>query len=193
MWVKRPANEKVDEAITRQWADEIRASASSGDWIMARSYTLLGDMITLATGGDEYSHSAIYDAERGTVIEAISPVVREVPLDVFVHRYHHLVVVRPAELGEKDLHESLLRARAQIGVPYDHLGLLGLDDPQRFYCSEFLPWAIRAEERGIEVPKVVGPSHLTGYGEVVYYSGAREDMVARGLVNDAPRFAARSR
>src|SRR5262245_11545984 len=98
MMVHRPEQPAVDKAITRMWADEIRANAQDGDWIMSRSYYLVGDVISAFTPGEDLSHVSIYSARTGTVIEAVTPVVREIPLEQLVERNHYVFVVRPSRM-----------------------------------------------------------------------------------------------
>ena len=78
--VKRPADPDIDHAVTRMWASEVKRVARDGDWILTRSYYLVGDAIAAATPGESLSHASIYDAERGSVIEAVGSGVREIPL-----------------------------------------------------------------------------------------------------------------
>src|SRR5688572_28148195 len=79
--VKKPLDEGANRAVTSLWAHDVRRTAQTGDWILSRSYSMTGDLITFATPGESLSHASIYDAERGTVIEALHPAVREVPLE----------------------------------------------------------------------------------------------------------------
>jgi hypothetical protein len=60
--------------------------ARSGDWILTRSYSKTGDAIVGLTSGESFSHASLYDAERETIIEAVSPVVHEVPLEKLLAR-----------------------------------------------------------------------------------------------------------
>ncbi|HLU69024.1 MAG TPA: YiiX/YebB-like N1pC/P60 family cysteine hydrolase [Kofleriaceae bacterium] len=172
MVVKRPADERGNQAVTALWADEIRRTAQSGDWILSRSYSMTGDLIALATPGESLSHASIYDAERGTVIEALNPLVREVPLEHLLARNHHVIVVRPRGLDQEQRLASVARARAQVGTPFDFGGLVGAGDRERFYCSELVLWASQLEGTA---GRLVTPSELIEHGEVIYFSGARDD------------------
>jgi hypothetical protein len=50
------------------------------DFLLGVSVLVLGlsAACSVASIGEEISHAVIYDAERGTIIEAITPTVREV-------------------------------------------------------------------------------------------------------------------
>src|SRR5690242_8594952 len=76
MYADRPKNKAIDRAIDRMWAEEIRAVARDGDWILSRSLTPEGDMIATLVGGEQYSHASVVDVTHGTVVEATTPEVR---------------------------------------------------------------------------------------------------------------------
>lgn len=162
----------MNDAVTAMWARDVRRFAKTGDWILTRSYSLTADMIDVASAGPPVAHVAIYDAEQGTVIEAISPRVREVPLEHLLDRNHIAIVVRPAGLTDLERRQSVHRARAMVGAPFDYVGVLGVDTEGRVYCSEL---ALRAI--GADLPRVgaIAPSSLVAYGDVVYVSGERDD------------------
>lgn len=187
--VERPHNPAVvDRAISERWAREIQRSARDGDWILTRSYALMADGIVVTTGGDAdgtpMSHASIYSAERGTVIEAIGGGVREIPLADLMQRNHYAVVVRPTGMSAAAQQAAVVRARAQVGRPYDVSGIFGLDTPDKFYCSELVWWASDGDARfGAET--VITPSEMMQHGEVVYWSGPRDDAQLTAAVTDA--------
>ncbi len=186
--VERPHNSTVvDHAISDRWAHEIQGNARDGDWILTRSYAFMADGIVVATGaGAEtpMSHASIYSAEHGTVIEAIGGGVREIPLAELMQRNHYAVVVRPAGMSEAAQHAAVVRARAQVGKPYDVGGIFGLDTADKFYCSELVWWASDGDARyGGET--VITPTEMLAHGEVVYWSGPRDDAQLTAAVTDA--------
>ena len=71
--VHRPADPQIDQTVTQMWADEVRAVAQDGDWILSRSYYFIGDVISAFTPGEDLSHASIYSAKTGTVVEAVTP------------------------------------------------------------------------------------------------------------------------
>jgi len=172
--VSKPDNADLNRRITAMWSRDVHRVAKSGDWILTRSYSLTGDVITTATRGEEVSHASIYDARTGTIIEALRPHVREVPLESLLDRNDLVIVIRPSGLSEAQRAASVDRARARVGAEFDLTGMLGLgDDPDEFYCSELVYWASGIEDP--ERPRIIAPADLMKYGEVVYYGGRRSD------------------
>ena len=154
------------------WASDIRRVARDGDWILTRSYSAIGDLIVAGTSGPEISHASIYDAERGTAIEAVSSGVREVPLDDLLERNRIAIIVRPHDLDAHQRRASVRRARSVIGRSFDTAGMFGLESSKRFYCSELVVWA-----SGLELDDlVITPASLIEHGEVIYLSGNRESV-----------------
>jgi uncharacterized protein YycO len=173
--VKRPDDTTADAAITKMWAAEIRKVARDGDWLLTRSYYAVSDGIVVFTRGEDLSHASMYDAKRDTIIESIESGVREMPLEQLVGRNHYVIVVRPTGMTAADQAEALARARGVIGAPYDISGMFGVDTPNEFYCSELVYWASQTEARSGRKETVVTPSDLMKYGEVIYWSGKRDD------------------
>jgi len=190
MVVKRPTQPAVDAAITSMWTEEIRRVAQDGDWILTRSYSMAGDAISTFTPGVALSHASMYEAGRGTIIEAFRPLVRESRLQDLVARNHYVIIVRPGQLDEAARHASLVRARSKLGTRFDVGGMFGFDDPEEWYCSELLFWAAGVGTRTGDEPLVVTPSDLLKYGQVVYWSGERTNPE---VMADAAGRVARSR
>ncbi len=170
--IEKPADNATNQVVTAMWARDVRRTAQTGDWILSRSYSFTGDIIAGATRGESLSHASIYDAERGTVIEALMPAVREVPLENLLARNHLVIVVRPTGLTQEQRLASVERARSQVGAKFDIGGMLGAGADDRFYCSELVLWASGLDGTA---GAVVTPSELVQHGEVVYYSGQRSD------------------
>lgn len=188
--VARPEDKRVDAAVTAMWAHEIYGIARDGDWVLTRSYYALGDAIALATPGEDLSHASIYDASRDTVIEAVGSGVREIPLATLIARNHYVIVVRPSGMSAADQRGALRRARAKVGVAFDTAGMFGFDDPDTFYCSELVWWASQTEARSGHRKLVITPSDLMSYGEVIYWSGKRDDPKIMTLATERrPRVA----
>lgn len=174
---KKPESAKLNAATTDLWAQDIRRVAKSGDWILTRSYSKTGDAIVGVTVGESFSHAVVYDAERGTVIEAINPEVREVPLEQLLKRNRYAVVVRPIDITDAQREATVSRARSAVGASFDYRGMLGIDDKDRFYCSELAAWASQIPDQ----PIIVTPADLYDRAEVVYISGARDDAEVQSL------------
>ncbi len=182
--VKRPADPVVDTAVTAMWTTEIGGVARDGDWILTRSYYLIGDAIAATTPGESLSHASIYDAEHHTVIEAVGGGVREIPLSQLVGRNHYLIVVRPSNMSAQDQHEAVVRARTKIGSKFDVTGMFGIDHEDAFYCSELVWWASQTEARSGMHERIITPSNLMSYGEVIYWSGKRDDDQVMALATN---------
>jgi uncharacterized protein YycO len=174
---KKPESSELNQATTDLWARDIRRVAKSGDWILTRSYSKTGDAIVGVTKGESFSHAVVYDAERGTVIEAITPKVREVPLEQLLKRNRYAVVVRPIDISDEQRQATVARARSAIGASFDYRGMLGIDDKDRFYCSELAAWASQIPDQ----PTIVTPADLYDRAELVYISGARDDAELQSL------------
>ena len=184
--VHRPKDETIDKAISKRWAREIRAVAKTGDWILSRSYYLVADGIALGTGGVALSHASIYDAETDTVIEAVESGIREITLEKLLERNHYAIVVRPPELSDEEATMALSLARSQLGGAFDGAGMFGMNDKDTYYCSELVWWAVGGDQR-FGQQSVITPSEMLGYGEVVYWSGARDDAQMQGIAADEVR------
>jgi hypothetical protein len=193
--VKRPENKDVDAAVTAMWAHEVHGMAQDGDWILSRSYFLLADGIAKTTGGVDLSHASIYDAKRDTVIEAVGAGVREIPLAELIQRNHYIIVVRPNGMPAAERARSVERARTRVGTEFDKAGLFGFDDKSKLYCSELVWWAAQMELRTGDHQRVITPSELMDYGQVVYWSGQRTDQQVMALAMErdtqSVQFAAR--
>jgi hypothetical protein len=172
--VKRPSDPALDHTVTEMWADEIRAVAQDGDWILSRSYYFVGDLISLAPGED-LSHASIYSAKTGTVIEAVRPVVREIPLEQLIARNHYVILVRPSKMSAEERAAAVTRARGQLGVAFDSRGMFGLDDAEKWYCTELVYWASGVAARHHDRQTVVTPPEMLQFGQVIYWSGQRTD------------------
>jgi hypothetical protein len=174
LYADRPRDRAVDAAVDQMWADEIRRVARDGDWILSRSLTPQGDFIVTITRGEEFSHASMVDVTRGTIIEAITPVVRELPLEELLARNRYVVVVRPYGLTAEESKAALERARGELGKEFDFFGFIGYPEPGKWYCTELVYWASGFEETA-GAQAVIVPSELVQFGEVIYYSGRRDD------------------
>ena len=175
--VHRPEDKVADSAVTDLWAAEIRNVARDGDWFLSRSYYAVGDVIALTTRGEDLSHAALYDKTRDMVVESVGEGVREVPLVTFLKRNHYVIVVRPDNMTAADQAHALARAKTKIGLPFDIRGMFGFDNPDAWYCSELVYWASQTEARSGKHETVVTPPDLMKYGEVIYWSGKRDDAM----------------
>lgn len=179
--VKRPEDKQVDVAVTEMWTNEIASTARDGDWILSRSYYAIADAVSKIAPGEELSHASIYDAKRGTIIEAVNAGVREIPLADLVQRNHYIIIVRPRHLSAEEGTAAVARAHAAIGTPFDHMGFFGLQNDNKFYCSELVWWASQGEAKNGVHETIITPANLMQYGEVIYWSGKRNDAQVQAL------------
>jgi uncharacterized protein YycO len=173
--VKRPENQVADKAVTQLWADDIKRVAQDGDWLLTRGYFATSDVISLLTSGEDVSHASIYDAKKGTVIEAVGAGVREVTLEELLHRNHHIIVVRPTNMTAAERAHAVTRARSRLGQEFDKGGMIGLGTNDKVYCSELVWWASQSELHDDVHERVITPTELMKYSTVVYWSGERTD------------------
>ncbi len=173
--LKRPENPVADKAVTQMWADDIKRVAKDGDWLLTRGYFVTSDAVSVFTDGEDISHASIYDAKRGTIIEAVNSGVREITIEELLRRNHHVIVVRPTNMTDAERTRSVQRARSRMGHGFDHAGLFGFDNNETVYCSELVWWAAQGELRTGVHETVIKPSELMNYSSVVYWSGARTD------------------
>lgn len=170
--VERPQEKRLDDAYAQMFTQEAAHTVQDGDIVLRRGYAVLSDVITLATSGPDVSHAGIYDATTGTVIEAVDGGVTERALTDYVRGSHRVVIVRTS-LPTAERRAAVLRARGTIGTGFDYSGFVGLDDPDRFYCSELVAWAYHADRLGLDTSGLVAPGDLVQIGETVYDSGER--------------------
>ena len=189
--VKRPADTTADAAVTAMWTHEIANVARDGDWLLTRSYAAVGDVIAVGTLGEDLSHASIYDAKSGTVIEAIGSGVREIPLAQLVGRNHYIIVVRPSHMTAEEQTQAVERARTKVGAKFDYAGMFGFNADDKWFCSELVAWASQTEARNGVHETVMTPPDLMKYGEVIYWSGKRDDAqvmaVAKGRAEHATK------
>lgn len=185
--LKRPTNADADTAVTELWASDVKRMAQDGDWILSRGYYMSSDAIATLTTGEDLSHASIYDAKRGTVIESVGSGVREIPVEQLLQRNAHIIVVRPSGMTEQQRTRSVERARSRVGQKFDVTGLIGIDTKDKVYCSELVWWASQVELRTGAHETVITPAELMDYGQVVYWSGSRDNAQVMELALEQER------
>lgn len=174
--VSRPKDHKLDDAYTTMWVTDLRDHAQDGDLVLRRGYAVLSDLILMVTPGPAMSHAAIYDGQTGTLIDAVSSGVREVPADAFMKASHRWMIVRPAGMSPSQRRAAVARARASIGTGFDFAGFVGIDNPDRFYCSELVVWALGIRDEMFAGDPLVTPAELAKIGPTVYASADRGEL-----------------
>jgi hypothetical protein len=158
----RRSDDRADHAaVTQLWDDEVRRIARDGDWIIARAS---------ATGTLVYA--GMYDHTHATLVEADDAgAIRETPLGDALARSHSLIIVRPSNMTAVDAADALARARTRLGT--EHPG-----NP-----AGFLTWASQTAARAGSSDTAT-PADLMRYGEVVYWSGGRDDEQVMVLASE---------
>ena len=160
--------------VTDHWVDVVRRRAEHGYWLVVRG-THIGDQAVAAGSAATLTHAAIYDAERGEIIEAVGSGVTSGPLRELLAQSHRLQIVRPRGFAEESGRRAVARARGHIGYHYDWLGTLGLQSDRRYYCTELCVDAYGAREAGWMPDGVIHPEHMARHGAVVFDSGPRPE------------------
>ena len=178
--------------VTDQWMKEVENKAANGYWLVVRG-THIGDQIVAAATAAKLSHAAVFDAERGEVIEAVGRGVVRTPLRELLAQAQRLLIVRPRDYTPEAGKKAVERARAVIGHRYDWLGTVGAQSDRRFYCTELCVYAYDARKLGWIDDGVVLPEKVPELGEVVFDSGPRDTVaVVKAIPEELrKRFASR--
>jgi len=156
-----------DAATTAQ----VRSLGRSGDWLVIRGYHLSDHLVASLTN-KPFSHAAVLDRENDAVIEAEAQGVHVTALPEFVAKSHRLLLIRPMWSDDATAAAAVRKARAVVGRPYDFMGLVGLDVPERFYCSGLTIEVYRPSIRETDlVPRPVEPGQLHYWGRILFDSG----------------------
>ena len=171
--VERPPAAELRAAGDAQTLERVRALGRDGDWLVIRGYHLSDNFVATVTN-NPFSHAAVLDLERDRVVEAEAKGIHFTPLAEFVAKSHRLLLIRPVWSDAASAPAALARARSLVGRPYNFAGLLGVDVPESFYCSELTLEVYRPYLRpGDVVPRPIEPGKLHYWGRVLYDSGAR--------------------
>jgi hypothetical protein len=146
-----------------------------GDWLVARGIHETDNFIAGVTNMLLF-HAAIYDMENDEVIEANGSGVHTTALKDFLSKSQRVMVIAPIWANGQTRVAAVKRAKNQIGLNYNYTGLIGLDTPNSFYCTQL---AIDAYKEAIDtnppqnpLPKVVKPGQMYHWGRIIYDSGA---------------------
>jgi protein tyrosine phosphatase (PTP) superfamily phosphohydrolase (DUF442 family) len=173
------------EAETDQWMRVVSEKGDHGGWLVVRG-THVGDQTVAALTLGTLSHAVVLDKERMEVIEAVATGVKVTPLRALLAQAHRMQLVRPPGWTPESGKAAVERARSRVGRKYDWLGLVALQDGNRFYCTELAVDAYDGRARGWQINPVVFPSDIARIGALVFDSGPRD----AGSVLEA-RFARR--
>lgn len=165
---------KSPEAVVEDEAfkTSILNASENGYWLVVRGYKITDHMVATSTLSD-YSHAAILDIKNKTVIEADSKGVHETNLDNFIHNSFLITVVKPLGYDVYKGDSAIMIARGKIGKPYDFLGLIGVNESEKYYCSELTLFCYPGIRKIQKIPQVIKPSYLLKLGETVYETPER--------------------
>ncbi|MDR2080941.1 MAG: hypothetical protein LBP54_03520 [Campylobacteraceae bacterium] len=154
---------------------ELKNVLTHGDWLVIRGIHESDNFIAGATNMP-LSHAAIYDANTDEAIEADGSGVHTTALKDFLAKSQRVMVIAPIWANEQTRAAAVSKARDKIGLNYNYTGLIGLDTPNSFYCTQL---AIDAYKEAIEasppqnpLPHVVKPGQMYHWGRIIYDSGA---------------------
>lgn len=162
------------EARSSRMLEAVQRLGAPGDWLVIRGFHATDDLVSAVTNAP-FSHVAIFDPERHQVVEAEGKGLHATPLADFTRKAQRLMVVRPMWASDPGLQQSAVeKARSLVGRPYDFTGLIGLNVPGRYYCSELAVavYGSQVDRRRDHIPPVIPPDQLPYWGTVLWDSGA---------------------
>jgi hypothetical protein len=169
--IEIPPEREAKEAHDAATLAAVRELGRPGDWLVSRGYHATDNLVAALTN-KPFSHAAVLDLERGQVIEAESQGVHISTLAAFVAKSHRLLLVRPIWATGESAAAAVVEARRLVGRPYDFLGLIGVNVPDTYYCSELAVVVYRPYIRQHElIPRPVEPGQLHHYGRILFDSG----------------------
>lgn len=156
------------------YAMEVRAVLRHGDWLITRGVHATDNVVASVTRMP-FSHASIYDAERDEVIEADGSGIHTTPFADLLAKSQRVLVIRPMWSTEGSAPVAVERARALLGKGYNFTGLVGVDSPDRYYCTQVCMEAYRpfmtAEKPDNPIPKIIAPGNMYFWGRILYDSG----------------------
>jgi hypothetical protein len=173
--ISRPDAGVRDEQ-NRQILQRLADLGADGDWLVTMGYKPTDHLVSTATN-IPISHAAVLDKSTGRVVEADGSGVHYTDLMVFVDHSHRLILIRPvwAEGKPEAGAQALQAARGWVGKKYDFTGTIGLNDPERVYCSELAVEIFRPFFKpSHRLPPVVEPGQLYLWGTILFDSRPRD-------------------
>jgi hypothetical protein len=157
-----------------QMLAQVTALGVEGDWLVIRGYKPSDNRVVRFTNMP-FSHAALYDATHREVIEAEKQGVHVTPLTDFVKKAWRLLLVRPVWATAGAGAQAVTRGRTLLGKAYDNWGLIGLNDPDKYYCSELVVEVYKGFIPEDEpLPSIIAPGQLLFWGTILYDSGPPE-------------------
>lgn len=152
----------------------IRAILRHGDWIVTRGIHKSDNVVASVTNMP-LSHAAIYDARHDEVIESEANGVHVTPLVEFLAKSQRVLIMRPMWATSPAVAAGAVdRARDLIGKGYNFTGLVGLNMPDRYYCTELAVAAYEPfmlDKPDNPIPRIIMPGQMYHWGRILYDSG----------------------
>jgi uncharacterized protein YycO len=150
----------------------IRSYLRTGDWLVARGVHAADDFVSTMTNMP-FSHAAIYDAATDEVMEAEGEGVHPTSLADFLAKSSRIWVIRPMWSTVDTAPEAVKRARSLIGKGYNFTGLIGIDWPDRYYCTQLAIEAYKPfiTPNGNPIPQVISPGRMHHWGRILFDTG----------------------
>lgn len=172
--VVKPPPPEIRTEQTKAWLAKVRELGKPGHWLVIRGYKDGDNFVVMATN-TPLSHAALLDIERDRVIESLADGVVRNTLEHFVDHAHRLLIIQPKWWTEERGKAAAVEADTLVGKKYDWTGAIGLSDEDRFFCSELAVHVYRAHQTEKDhLPKVLLPSHMYLWGNIVWDSGERD-------------------
>jgi len=169
--VEIPPEAEAKSARDALTLTEVKTVGRPGDWLVIRGYHATDNLVVSLTN-KPFSHAAVLDLERDQAIEAEAQGVHTSPLSDFVAKSHRLLLVRPMWANAASAPAAVAKARDLVGRQYDFLGLIGLNVPDAYYCSELALEVYRPYIRaGDVIARPIEPGQLHHYGRILFDSG----------------------
>lgn len=170
-------NPKADPNITLNdpaYAELVRSKLQHGDWLVVRGIHTPDNMVATLTNMP-LSHAAVYDAKEDEVIESDSKGVHTSTLEEFLSRSQRVLIIEPVWANDQTRDAAVARARGWLGKGYNYTGLVGINTPDRFYCTQLAIEAykpvIEKESSNNPLPAVIKPGQMYHWGRIIHDSG----------------------
>ena len=163
-------SETLDPAVVTA---ELKRVLKNGDWLVIRGVGRADNLVASATNMP-LSHAAIYDSEFNQIIEADGDGVHSTPLETFVGKAQRILVIRPIWSSPENSAGAVALARSWQGAGYNFTGLVGLDMPKRYYCTQVALLAYRPvmdDQKPNPIPKVIAPGQMYHWGRILFDTG----------------------